>query len=904
MAQDPTLYSVLQLLATVSPVLRGMADLSQIVGDSVEIGQHGLALRKDDRLAALARRYFPHPSGVVRPGKVLYAVPYANLYYVRVDGVGVLRCCAVMPGGLTPLSASPAAILPAFSSVLVFWYEGSPFGYILGAIPELVRALDRVFPDWIEQGGNTGMQREPYYRKLESFNRKAGLLDFSSCRPFDATALGEWGVMNDLGMGIFLDGFMAFMRADETAGIWFHWMDHFVRLAAYNFNLETAGSETNARDDEGEYQHIVGFTPYPWEALGLLDPDEEAARQNDAESVLRKKAEGAWEPVHADQAPFYRLHEYYGYLGQGYMRDLALPPQENPGIYRYGTNLVTPGVFREQIGLDGSYALQSAHSLHFLKRIFIPIPRRKRLWEDQSDGDGGKAAKPYKPAGKWKEGPEHKIAATIEPAEDTSLPNLRTVAGLQELHAHLCQWKGMHPFHYHEGDYDTPKSVEELPSASAIQKPPEFVDLGKKQWLPQPDPIRWRVDHRYGEVEYYETAAGISILPDGSVVIRDGYGSEIVMTGGSILLRAAGDIWRTSGRSCIDWAGDDAIVKARRSIDLTSSEADVRLKAEQNLEMLAGNGGKGRMLFENRAKGRAHDYGDAVGEEIEGSDIVFRAPDSQVVAMAKGVYLRTGSADGGVQSGDIVLDADRGRKSVIAVASTFDRYLQRSARDTFMSGKSVKARHVADAEAVYVDGSLKVKDSIVNSNGGIQTSGDILVSNGHIFTQYAGSYSGFVGSGTASRGLLRDIEQRAEDGKKEGQKLYQSDVDSAYHASRRLGNAEVQKVLQFSLRNEEQYGTTEFALPEACWQHLAQRSGAEGLKSWEEPVVRFQQEELMPYPGTKAWKEGKFLRYTDTLHDPATGKDASAEDRDGYENPRFSAWEEAPFQSNYYVIRV
>jgi hypothetical protein len=158
---------------------------------------------------------------------------------------------------------------------------------------------------------------------------------------------------------------------------------------------------------------------------------------------------------------------------------------------------------------------------------------------------------------------------------------------VRELQAFLCDWKGLHPFYYHVGDFFTPRQ-DELSYAETLQAKPDFSPLKNKQWLDRPQPKRLKVDHRYAS-DYYETTAGIYALPDGGIVIQDGYGSEIRMTGGSIFLTCPGDVWRMPGRSCIDWAGDDHIIKANNSVDITSSNKDVRVKAEHNLEMLAAN---------------------------------------------------------------------------------------------------------------------------------------------------------------------------------------------------------------------------------------------------------------------------------------------------------------------------
>lgn len=105
------------------------------------------------------------------------------------------------------------------------------------------------------------------------------------------------------------------------------------------------------------------------------------------------------------------------------------------------------------------------------------------------------------------------------------------------------------------------------------------------------------------EKEIYLSKSFIHQLPDGSIRISDGYGSEITLAKGNIYISCPGDIFFVPGRSIIGLAGHDAIFRAPKSIDLVAIESDVRIKAQKNLELTAGRSGSGGILIESLATG-------------------------------------------------------------------------------------------------------------------------------------------------------------------------------------------------------------------------------------------------------------------------------------------------------------
>ena len=111
------------------------------------------------------------------------------------------------------------------------------------------------------------------------------------------------------------------------------------------------------------------------------------------------------------------------------------------------------------------------------------------------------------------------------------------------------------------------------------------------------------------------------------------------------------------GRSVISLAGDDTVLRAKNSIDLSATDNDVRIKAEHNLDMVGGMGGYGRTLLENKSIGAPNnqDVLGREGEDIYGHGLILKADDSLVDMVGSRLYLRS------IQQGHIIVDADQGQ---------------------------------------------------------------------------------------------------------------------------------------------------------------------------------------------------------------------------------------------------
>lgn len=832
-------------------------------------------------------------------GLVVQALPHVGWYKVQVGGAGGdLTCRHLAETGFMPVGVRSTHVLPPGTRV---WLIHDPFdrrGYILGAIPELVTDPRRSLPDFLVQGGGSGLLREAVHHGILTHTaRYGGVENYSSGRPLDSTTL-DWGKMAETGVGILIDPFQAYLRVNEVCGLFLNYFDSYARLAGWNFDLQTAAHELSARLDEGELQLYEGVALYPWEALGLFEPGQPLGQEFPARDVQKKLHRAAIDLSDEEEQiePFYRVERWGGYLGQGGRRTVSVPATLS-GRNTYDAADPPIGVFEESIGTEGAYLLRSAHSIVIAKEALIPIPKRRKLPEDPS---GDSRQNGYEPG----------RAADVGVEDDHG--SLNVAAGLPDLAAYETNYRHLHPFQHHEQDFETPQESEHPWGRSQEQL--DFGALAEEDVMPaSEEQVRVSVDHKTGEVTFILRRSRIVMPQNGDVYITNGCGSEIRLMGADIELGCAGNIRLRSGLGTYVLAGDDFVARAKKSIDLSATEGDVRAKAEGNMQLLAGNSGKGGLLLESKGEGVDQDFREKTGEEVESAGVILRATKSQVAALANQVYART-VGDDGSQPGNIVLDAGQGNSQIDVYAAQANNYLQSSLNVYFgPQGEETPVQAAASINATHSElpGGLSLHGALVVEGGsGIAVDGSISQRNGSIVNDSGGEigrHSGISRSQLDTSMLEAQANQQRLT--QSGQQQHDAFKEEHYGANR-IGNSDVIEQASFSFRDgiddaksTEQYRTENFRLVEDRWQQMVRTGEASGGTVWEERPVRYQNQELYPYPGRKKLtQDAAFLEAAEfRLYEAAQGR---AKDRtDGaYQEPELGQVTPAKLNESYKTI--
>ena len=843
----------------------------------------------------------------------------AYAYRVKPFGLKLaLVCYAAANSSFGLFGARQLNTLTPGTRVLLTIHPQEQHGWIICALPGFDSDIN---PVPIQQLLGSSRKRVDFshFRPLlassggtSSFNNvEVQIASNNAGRLLDAAGAGEVGYITETGMRFFLDSFMATLGCDEATALTFFQGDQLARLAAYNYQFWTAGCEQEALDDQGEYNDWIGFTPYPWEQLGLFEPPGTSGQT----APYRELDDAVWlgvtaaqstqgepwnfkrEPQDSHQMPWHRYREFRGYLGQGYKRVVQGPPQI-PGVpfARYaGTDTREPGVthplfYSETVLLDGTWLVESAKQISIIKRVGGVSPVRTHRPEQPTAGSAqaGDDAGNYKFAGLSGEGPEHKISSVYAPTETSETAIQQQVAALFDLHGYLHNYAGIHPFFWHRNDWYVPEmsEMDYLSSGGAINYSHlNFTKLARQQNLDKPKSVELQVDHRYKKQQYYQTESGITFMEDGSVVLFDGYGSAITLSQGNIYIDASADVFMRAGRNVNAWAGNDVNVRAKDSVDLVASTKDVRIKAEKNLQMLGGNSGQGGVLVESRGVGSQYNFQEE-GERATTTGIMLRAGKSDVVTWSQNVYLRTGGVEdvitqnqnedpGYIAPGSIVFDAYRGKSTVITHARRFSEFLRSSHEIYFGEGNSITHASKFTPNNTLLAGFLRVEKGMY-CGGLIWADGQILAGQGQVVAA-EGCNIGKMDNDTKQKvqAAAEEIRQTIRQDVEFGGSLYDSQLDQIFYADNAAGSDTTIRSAQFAFRTIQDYGMPDFKLFETRWQQLA-REAEFNLPKWQERAVATINGDSYPFPGN--FTESNFYQQTLQLYDDGNYKDRAQQD--------------------------
>lgn len=794
---------------------------------------------------------------------------------------------------------------PGTSVVCFLPVNSETCAYILGAIPLATTDVSKTQADMVYAGSRQRV--DSAHKTPLNMNANGGIEDRFGGKFLDGLCAGEWGRVTETGLRIFLDSFFAQMGVDEATSISAFYHDQLLRIAGYNLVEVTSGRIFECLQDQDEYIEFEGSTPYPWEQLGLLSKVDPVTEHTDEEWQTQKQIYCAWEPKDNYLQPFSRAQRYGGYLGQGGKRLVVGRPITGDtftweGGENQSRNVVVPGLFSESIGLDGRYLLESAKGISIRKRPAILAPTRQNRPE-QMTVNTGDCEENYKFSGLTGEGEEHHITGTFEREEFTE-ECLQTAAGIRDLHAYLFNFSSVHPFVYHRKDFEVKEASDLGYLQGTTETPINYRELAYSQFLEYPEEYTLDIDHRLLQQKYYKNSCGIDFLDDGGVVISDGFGSQIRMTGGSIFISAPGDVVNQSGRDIVDLAGYDSITKARNCVDISATEHDVRVKAEKHMQLLSGNSGSGAMLIENKAGDGKFDY-TVPGQSVKAAGILIKSAISPLAISSNEIYLGAGVAGG--YTGNIVIDAGKGEGDVLLYADHTHTHVQTHIDWAFGKLDEPNTVYAFQNDAAtfparaYFEG-----DMVVNGYG--LFNGTLVAGTGHIFTKEAEKAGGRVGpiDKDHSDRLQAGLARLSKDLKELPQKFvefYNITILGNFFGEEKFANTNVLEAAGFGWRPSREYQTTEFVMMETGWQQDA-RLQSQSLPTWTETSVATETNTTYPYPGEHGYESEVFYTQDLTICDPNSGNSAERGENtlsESYMNPKYAA-QEAQSLNKYTVV--
>lgn len=494
--------------------------------------------------------------------------------------------------------------------VLVYPYSGLPNrGIVVGRIPY----------QWNTKNGDLFNDPEKYHRRsfvcdLDNTDAKhvqgyaLPLVNkddpttqiFTQFRPTDINQ-GEMGFLNQHNCG-FKGGFFSAALHGGGAILRLSALTNAIRASCEHY-MRFSMASTLHEFHNGRYLSTERNTSlYQEERLGWYKPDS-GSMQSEVWSYDSEKPNAG---LRQTSRP--RIKELSGFFGHLYSRFCLRPDPDDTELRKIDEE-ATPkeaGVSRETIDPSGQYRLSAAGMIAIERTGRIPVPVRIALPTDKDHDIKGK--------------PE--ILRRFE--HDKSRPGNRRL----EL--------------YDRQAYDLKTQYARV-DGNGLDKPDYYV--------PQEDelkPLKDRYDERFFgnetvELEKYDKRrAGIYIGEDGSVIIRDAWGSEVSMVGGNVTVSCAENVIVEPGKSALTIAGDDIVQKAQNSVDIHASEHDIRLSAARNAEIIGGADGdlyQGGVVIESKSRKSSPWDGKDKGESAELNGITFKANGQNIVTDCKGLKL-------------------------------------------------------------------------------------------------------------------------------------------------------------------------------------------------------------------------------------------------------------------------
>lgn len=320
-----------------------------------------------------------------------------------------------------------------------------------------------------------------------------------------------------------------------------------------------------------------------------------------------------------------RMKDLAGFFGHMSSRFCFRPDPNESGVRVLGKSKPNEeGVYRETVDPSGQFRLSAAGMLTFERTGRIPVPVRiadPSAKDHDIPGDPSKLA--LKPFEHEEKDPGYRQLELFD----------RQAYDLMTQYARVDGYGAGNP------DYHVPQEKDLKPLTDSYDK--KFTDSTTVKLN-----------------KYDKRRAGVYIGEDGSIIMRDAWGSEIVMLGGNISMSCAGNVMILPGKTALTIAGDDIVHKAQNSIDIHASEHDIRLSAARNMEIVGGGDDSnysGGVIIESKGKGVSPGSGHEDGEGARLSGIVLKTKDQGVVLDGKSVNIRS-KKDTSIISGDKKID--------------------------------------------------------------------------------------------------------------------------------------------------------------------------------------------------------------------------------------------------------
>ena len=551
------------------------------------------------------RKYYDHSqlplfSLSLRMGTIVHSIPHYQYYQVKLDGPNAyifatpLREGSSYPGAATYTTYAPN------TRVIVATHDALPYGLILGSVPLALDALSYFPRDMAAIGCSVPFDCQPYAQRSQYTN-------WCGRTPYDSSVINEHGYAAETGMTLHLDPFYAALKLNPTTGVFLSYWDNLLRLAGRYTQEWKAGVSKDYYFDFQCANNVGGFVSYFRELTGCLNPVD-PTRHLDPDDYRDKPWLTSIEPVQEEEQdeesdrkliPFYRVIDYSGFLGAGHKKYVCTYPADHGDFFTAPLDKHPIGLAEAGISFDGTIGFRSATGIYLSKHPIIVPPIMVKNPADPSVEhehieEGGPADTTHsltlrisgRPELEGITGVHFPMAVVDYGLVHFIYESVRGIAALKEDFAYPS-----------EDDYDT----------GGVVGPPISIGYpygcfgGRLSVVPGHTDQFVKIDHKW-QKRVFSGSSYVSCLPDGSIAISDGYGSEIRMGGGKIFLSAPYGLFLQSGREIVSFAGGNIIQTANEGVEITAKKS-ASIAAYSDLWLEGGlEEGSGRVNIESRSR--------------------------------------------------------------------------------------------------------------------------------------------------------------------------------------------------------------------------------------------------------------------------------------------------------------
>lgn len=460
-------------------------------------------------------------------------------------------------------------------------------------------------------------------------------------------------MLNHAGAGLVLGALSTEIRGSGMSSLRLSQLDDQVRLTSGHFNHVSAAGASEIYNDEGYISIETGVSLYHSERLGVKK-DQPALTLQPIDVKTRLGLDSGVHQLKPLQTAKRRFYSYRGYLGDVVNTFVSAPDPGVP-VESLDSGSVERGLFHSHIGSEGRFTMRSASGIILERYDRIPIPKRIHYaWDPAGTKAGGTSPEPKR---------------GYDLPEEFEYP-MAAGASISDLSA---WWNGLSylRFKQFKGDFHVPKQKE----LQCPEKRYDEIGNGTEEFQ--------RYDRRHSY---------IGLTPDGGIVLRDAWGSEIIMAGGRITISSVGNIEVRSGTSVVTLAGKDVIQKAYGSVDITATKKDVRLKAEGNLQAVSETKG---ILLQSKAKSDGKPDWAQAGEDLQSTGVVIKADTSSVALVGRTAVMQ------GTQGVHVAAFDEKGKPSGQVVLSG-SQIMGASASNVILTANGKSGVVVSDQSAALV----------------------------------------------------------------------------------------------------------------------------------------------------------------------------------------------------------